>query len=114
MEAWTVGGIVAALALIAGLIKSVDAISKKAGELFERALAPTNSKLNQLSGKVDAANIERAKDFIVRFLADVEQGEPVSEEEIKRFWENYDLYTSNGYNSYVHEKVDKLKQAGKL
>lgn len=114
MDGWTIGAIVAGLALIAGAIKSTDVITAKFGKLFEKALAPTNAQLNELAKKVDSANIERAKDFIVRFLADVEQDDPISVEEIKRFWENYDFYTSKGYNSYLHEKVEKLKAQGKL
>lgn len=60
------------------------------------------------------SSIEHAKNYIVCFLADVEQGEPIDQDELHCFWDNYELYKAMGGNSYVHDKVEKLKAQGKL
>lgn len=118
MEGWTVGQILGALTAIAGGLTAIGVISKKAGGAITRwlqvQLKPINEKLSELSIQTTENDKNRAIDFIVRFLADVEQGATIDEEEKKRFWENYDLYTSLGGNSYVHSKVEKLKKEGKI
>lgn len=118
MENWTVGQIIGTLTLIAGGITALGVITKKLGEKITHwlqiQLAPINTKLIELSDQATEADKNRAMDFIVRFLADVEQGATIDEEEKKRFWENYDLYTSLGGNSYIHGKVERLKGEGRL
>lgn len=118
MENWTVGQIIGTITLIAGAITAVGVITKKAGsgitKWLQIQLAPINTKLIELSDKTTEADKNRAMDFIVRFLADVEQGATIDEEEKKRFWENYDLYIGLGGNSYIHSKVERLKSEGKL
>lgn len=88
---------------------------------FAKGLEPTNRKIDELNKKVDLleskhdeSDMSRVKDFLVEFLARVERGEPVDEEELERFWENYDFYDEHGGNSYIHGKMEKLKAQGKL
>ena len=118
MENWTVGQILGTLTAIAGGLTALGIISKKIGKAITKwlqlQLAPINTKLIELSDQTTENDKNRAMDFIVRFLADVEQGATIDEEEKKRFWENYDLYTSLGGNSYIHSKVERLKSEGKL
>lgn len=104
---WLLGG----LAAIIGLSKLV-----KNGfhQILKSELEPINDKLTQLEKKHDLSDREHAKNYIVRFLADVEQGEPIDQDELHCFWDNYELYKAMGGNSYVHDKVEKLKKAGKL
>lgn len=118
MEDWTVGQILATLTAIAGGLTALGVIAKKAGSAITKwlqlQLAPINTKLIELSDQATENDKNRAMDFIVRFLADVEQGATIDEEEKKRFWENYDLYIGLGGNSYIHSKVERLKSEGKL
>ncbi len=86
-----------------------------------KALEPTNTKIDELNRKVDQLEakhdeneMSRIKDFLVEFLARIERNEPVDEEELERFWENYDFYKKHGGNSYIHSKMEKLKAEGKL
>ena len=46
--------------------------------------------------------------------ADVEQNKIIDEVEKERFYETYEHYTKLGGNSYIHDKVESLKKAGKL
>lgn len=121
--------VMAILAFVAGLvafIKGVEYLIHKAGAAFKKmvmnALAPTNERMDILAGLVEEvgqqalnADLSSCKNFLVRFLADIEQGRPVDEVETTRFWETYDHYIRDlGQNSYIKEKVGKLKSAGKL
>lgn len=118
MDSITLGQIVEVLAFIAGGIGSVATIYKVVAKAFKKsldnALSPLNKKLDELERKHDLSDREQAKNFIVRFLADVEQGEPIDKDELHCFWDNYELYKAMGGNSYVHDKVEKLKAEGKL
>lgn len=46
---------------------------------------------------------------LVSFLAGVEQGEAVDEIQTQRFYEEYEHYVNRGGNSYIKQKVQKLK-----
>lgn len=118
MEDWTVGQIIGTLTLIAGGLTALGVITKKAcgmiAKYLQAQLAPINTKLDKLSHQTTENDKNRAMDFIVRFLADVEQGATIDAEEKRRFYENYDLYVSLGGNSYIHSKVERLQKEGKL
>lgn len=120
MENWTVGQIIGTITLIAGAITALGVIFKKIGSALTRwvqiQLAPVNDKLLGISEQMTEMEKNRVMDFITQYLADVERGIATDDEERKRFWENYDLYTSPAIkgNSYIHEKVERLKREGKL
>lgn len=118
MEGWTLGDIIGWLGLTAGAITSIGIIYKVVASAFHRALDGANKpiieKLEALEQKHDLSDREHAKNYIVRFLADVEQGEPIDKDELHCFWDNYTLYQNMGGNSYIHEKVERLKAKGKL
>lgn len=118
MEGWTLGDIASWLALIAGIITSAGVIYKLVSTAFHKALdsaiSPVVEKLDELERKHDLSDREHAKNYIVRFLADVKQGRPIDQDELHCFWDNYEIYKSMGGNSYVHDKVEKLKAQGKL
>lgn len=116
-------------ATVAGLvafIKGVEYLLQKSGKLFgkivDNSLEPVNKKIDALVDEVRKvenqaynADLNSCKNFLVRFLADIEQGQPVDEVERMRFWETYQRYTVDlGQNSYVKEKVANLKAQGKL
>lgn len=121
--------VIAILAFVAGLvafIKGIEYLIHQASRVFSKmvgvALAPTNERIDTLAKSVSKvgqqalnADLSSCKNFLVRFLADVEQGQPVDEVETTRFWETYDHYIRDlGQNSYIKEKVAKLKTEGKL
>ena len=65
-------------------------------------------------GLIDKIQLDNCKNFLVQTLAKVERGGGLSPTELQRYWENYDIYTSLGGNSYIHESTEKLKKEGKL
>lgn len=120
--------VVAILAILAGAVtffKSAEYLLNKASKAFSKvvstSLEPTNAKIDSLVEDVEkvreqalSADLAACKNFLVRFLADIEQGQPVDEVERMRFWETYEHYRSLGQNSYIQEKVANLKAQGKL
>ena len=119
-----IGQIVAIIvATVAGLVAFIKGIEYLGGKInrwamkwFENGLKPVNQKLDAMDKKLDEVDMNACKNFLVRFLADVEQGNPIDEIEKERFYETYEHYTSPRLhgNSYIKEKVEDLKKQGKL
>lgn len=125
MDGVTIGQIGEWLLWAVGIGGAIATVCKFLTFAFQRtlnkALEPTNKKIDEINRKVDlleakhdGSEMGRIKDFLVEFLARIERGEPVDEEELERFWENYDFYNDHGGNSYIHSKMEKLKARGKL
>lgn len=122
----TVGeAITAVLAILAGLVaflkgmeylwkKTAGVIHKWFSEGLEEGFEPINQKLTELTEDTQQLRLSVCKNYIVRFLADIEQGQIVDEVEKQRFYENYDLYISLGGNSYLKDKVERMRKQGKL
>lgn len=118
MDSITIGQIGLILAAIVAFVKGVEylySLAKKgATNWFKSLLEPINNSINSLSKKIDDVDMNSCKNFLVRFLADVEQGNVIDEIEKERFYEQYKHYVDLGGNSYIKDKVEKLKKAGKL
>ena len=88
--------------LIASFITAVTTIiismKKKKKKMFE----PVNKK-------IDGLDLSQARNYLVDFLADVENGEKKDECQIERAYELYDHYTKDLHgNSYIHAKWEKV------
>lgn len=100
-----------AVAAISALLVGLKKILKK---LFDEQMKAINARLDKLEADNKKTDLERSKDFLVSFLARA-QWDTVSDAiEIQRFWEVFQHYVDNGGNSYIKEKVTKLKSEGKL
>lgn len=100
MEHITLGEIGNVFAYIVGLGASVAAIVHFVAKAVNKVFIPYA--------------LDSAKDYLVLFLARLERGEPVDNIEVERFHERYTFYTEHGGNSYIKDKVEKLKKDGKL
>lgn len=100
MEQITLGEIGNVFAYIVGLGASVAAIVHFVAKAVNKVFTPYA--------------LDSAKDYLVLFLARVERGEPVDNIEVERFHERYSFYIDHGGNSYIKDKVEKLKKDGKL
>lgn len=109
------GGLAGLVAFLKGLEYLGGKISKAAMRWFEHGLEPVNYKLDQLDRKLDEVDLSACKNFLVRFLADVEEGNQIDEVEKERFYETYEHYQNDLHqNTYIHDKVESLKKQGKL
>lgn len=119
MGDWTIGQLAASIALVAGIIGGLGAISKLVGRAasnwLQKSLKPISDKLDTIDSRFDAFDMDRCKDYLVHFIGRVDRHdyEP-SETELERFYENYDRYSELGGNSYVKTEVERLNKSGKL
>lgn len=120
MEQITIGQIAVAIAFIAALItggvKIKDAVKKWLEGLlksqFDAQKKETDDikqSVDDLKAQLDKVDLENCKNYLVTYLAEVERGELKDAIESQRFWEEYQHYCDKGGNSYIKEKVSKLK-----
>lgn len=111
MENITIGQINAFLGILAGIITSssiiIVFIQKSLKKLIKSELEPISTQIKDL-------DVSQCKNFLVRFLADVEQGNELDKVELERAYEIYDHYVNDlKQNSYIHNRweslLDKMK-----
>ena len=87
-------------------------------KILDKSLEPFNKRITELSDlhekQYQALSLQTDKNYLVRFLADVENGDKIDETELEHFYFTYDDYHKHNGNSYIDHKVDKLKKEGKL
>lgn len=111
MENITIGQINAFLGILAGIITSgsiiIVFIQKSLKKLIKNELEPISTQIKNL-------DVSQCKNFLVGFLADVEQGNELDKVELERAYEIYDHYINDlKQNSYIHNRweslLDKMK-----
>ena len=102
MEAITLGQISSILTWIVAFGGSITAIMVALKKIIEKQLSPINHKIEKL-------DMNQCRNYLVEFLADVENGVKKDETQIKRAYEVFDHYKQdlNG-NSYIGDKWNKL------
>lgn len=118
MENITLGDISTALAFIVALGGSVAAIvgavKKALKAMFAEQMKEISARMDKQEASIKKIDLERSKDFLVSFLSKAEWDTVADEIEKQRFWEVFQHYVDSGGNSYIKEKVNKLKSEGKL
>lgn len=117
MENVTVGQIASIIATIVaiggGVAVIVGWISKSLKKyltvVIKEEIEPLKTSVNKIEKDVQMVDKQACKNYLVSFLSDVEQGGYIDEIETQRFWEQYEHYEKQGGNSYIHQKVEKLK-----
>lgn len=115
---WTVDQIAVSLGLIVGIITSVIYLKNKVKEwiedLLEKKFKAIDTRFDEIEDKIDKVDMETCKNFLVRYLADAENGSDILPQENQRFWEEYQHYLNKDGNSYIKEWTHKLKNKGLL
>lgn len=104
---------------VVGLIKGVQELKKSIKESIQKLLEDqfdgVNKKLDGIQTDMARLDTQACKNFLVRYLADIERGDLIYDAERHRFWEEYDHYVDDLHeNSYIKEWVARLKDEGKL
>lgn len=107
MESITIGQVATVLAFLVGFLGSIKYLLAELNKKIDKTLKPIYEKIDNLELTTD-------KNFLVRFLSDVEQNSAIDEIEWERFYETYERYHDLGGNSYIDHKVEKLKKEGKI
>ena len=68
----------------------------------------------ELNKKINSLGEDQCKNYLVRYLADVEDGEKVSELETERAYDAFGKYTNTYHgNSYIHSRWNKVMKVRK-
>lgn len=90
------------IAFVTAISTIVTAIVIFLNKIIKKQLTPINDKIDKL-------DLNDCKNFLVRFLADVERGQVIDEVEEKRAHDVYDHYKNDlKGNSYIGDKWNKL------
>ena len=101
--------------LIAGVKYLKDTIKEAIEKFLKDQFKDVNTKLTEMQGQIKQLDIQVTKNFLIRYLSDVEREDVIYDAENKRFWEEYDHYTNDlKENSYIKKWVQDLEKAGKL
>jgi hypothetical protein len=108
-------GLVALAGLGAGAYKIWGGFKIAVKNAVDEQFKDLSQTLTDIDDKLAKVDKETTKNFLVRCLADVERGDSLSETELERFSEQYDHYVKDlRQNTYIKDKVRKLKSEGKL
>ena len=106
----TLEQISAGLLFIVALIGGVKYLKKEIVNFFDKLLdskfKTTNGKIDDLAGALRTLDIQTTRNFLVRYLADIERGQYIydSDHYIKELKEN----------SFISKWVERLEDEGKL
>ncbi len=118
MENITIGEISLGLGLLVSLISGAIFINSKLktyiGSQLKDEFKQLNDRFDGIDNRLDKVDMESCKNFLVRYLSDVEKDRRIDEIEKERFYEQYEHYQDIGGNSYIKQKVEKLQAEGKL
>jgi len=121
--------ITAFISVVAGVITGGLVIFRFASSIVQKwicnMLKPVNDKIDESNKaimtrldvnaeEIKQMQLEQYKNFLTRYLADIERGTDLTEIELERFNDIKTKYADLGGNSYVHRKIDKLEEQGKL
>ena len=115
----TLEQISAALLFIVALIGGVKYLKKEIVNFFDKLLdskfKTTNGKIDDLAGALRTLDIQTTRNFLVRYLADIERGQYIYDSEKQQFWNEYDHYIKElKENSFISKWVERLEDEGKL
>lgn len=117
MEQITLGQISVAIAFIVALVGGVKYILKDMKKITERALKPTNDKIDRMSEslkqEIQKSDLNATKNYLVSTLHDIGNG-TINDVSKQRFFEQYEHYKALGGNSYISNEVDKMRKEGLL
>ena len=108
MENITLGQISKVLLFIIEFVGVIVTIIIAMKKILKKQFEPINEKIDKLDKN-------QCRNYLVDFLADIEQGISKDDTQVKRAYEVYDHYSKdlNG-NSYIHDKWEKMRKEGKL
>jgi hypothetical protein len=107
MEHITLGEILTALTFIVSFITAIKYLSSVLKKQVDKTLRPIEDSIKEL-------DVSQCKNYLVRFLAYIEQGNEVDEVEVERAYEIYDHYTNDlKQNSYIHKRWNELMEKKK-
>lgn len=118
MENITLGQISITITFVVAFIGGVKYILNDMNKVVEKALKPTNDKIDKLESnlksEISKSDMNSTKNFLVARISEIKANQPLDDISKERFWEQYEHYINLGGNSYIKNEVERLKKEGKL
>ena len=109
---WIGENMTSVLALLAMFGITIEVMPVKISPLKwigQRMNNSLENKVDRMRKDIASLDKNQCKNYLVRFLADVERGEKMNDVEVARAYDAYDHYTDDlEGNSYIHDKWEKL------
>ena len=108
-----------AILFIVGLIGGIKYLKTEITNFFDKLLDSkfhtTNSKIDNVAKELRNLDVQTTRNFLVRYLADIERGQFIYDTEKEQFWKEYDHYIDDlKENSFIKKWVERLEEQGKL
>lgn len=114
----TFGDISSTLTMLVGFVGAVAYLHAKLKKWIAQSLddqfKSIDKEIKSLKERMDQVDMESCKNFLVGVIADIDNGNPIGETELERFWEQYGYYVDHGGNTYISKRVEKLEHEGRL
>lgn len=81
---------------------------------FYKSLRSVERIKDDIYKRLDKLDENQCKNYLVRFLSDIESGQSIDEIEKERAYEVYDWYVSEGHNGYIKSRWNKCVERGLL
>lgn len=108
-------GILFIVALIGGVKYLKKELVNFLNNLLDSKFKTTNSKIDDVADALRTLDVQTTRNFLVRYLADVERGQYVYDTEKEQFWKEYDHYIKElKENSFIKKWVERLEEQGKI
>lgn len=108
-------GILFIVALIGGVKYLKKELVNFLNNLLDSKFKTTNDKIDEVASALRTLDVQTTRNFLVRYLADVERGQYVYDTEKEQFWKEYDHYVKElKENSFIKKWVERLEDEGKL
>ena len=108
-------GILFIVALYGGVKYLKKEIKDFLNSLLDSKFQTTNNKIDDMASSLRTLDIQTTRNFLVRYLADIERGQYIYDAEREQFWNEYDHYIKElKENSFIKKWVERLEEQGKL
>lgn len=109
----------AAILFIVALYGGVKYLKKEIKDFLDKLLdskfTTTNNKIDDIASALRTLDVQTTRNFLVRYLADIERGQYIYDSEKQQFWNEYDHYIKElKENSFIEKWVERLEEQGKL
>ena len=102
----TIGQIAAFLGILVSVIGALEFLIARIKKTLDKALKPIIDDIKE-------EKISRIKADLVDYQALIDTGS-INYAQKQNYFEEFDIYTKAGYNSYVHDEHERLKKEGKI
>lgn len=108
-------GVLFIVALYGGVKYLKKEIIDFLNKLLDSKFTTTNSKIDDVASSLRVLDVQTTRNFLVRYLADIERGQYIYDAEREQFWNEYDHYIKElKENSFIKKWVERLEEEGKL